>query len=76
MASTAKGLTIAQRPNGSWRAQIRKVGFPYESRDFLTHEQADEWGLHRLGEIQTTGRLVNRRPAERTTLEEVIKKIY
>jgi integrase len=74
MASTAKGLTIAQRPNGSWRAQIRKVGFPYESRDFLTHEQADEWGLHRLGEIQTTGRLVNRRPAERTTLEEVIKK--
>jgi hypothetical protein len=68
MAKKGSGLTITQRSNASWRAQIRKAGFPYESRDFLTHEEADEWGLQRLSEIQTTGRLVDRRQAERTSL--------
>lgn len=79
MAKKGSGLTITQRANGSWRAQIRKAGFPYESRDFLTHEEADSWGLRRLSEIQATGRLVDRRPAERTTLaqaiEDYIKKV-
>ncbi len=74
MAKKGSGLTIVQRPNGSWRAQIRKVGFPYESKDFLSHEAADEWGLHRLAEIQQTGRLVNRRPAERVTFAEAIEE--
>lgn len=73
MARKGSGLTIVQRTNGSWRAQIRKVGFPYESKDFLTHEAADEWGLRRLAEIQTTGRLVDRRQAERTTLAQAIE---
>jgi len=79
MAKKGSGLTLSQRANGSWRAQIRKSGFPYESRDFLSHAEADEWGLRRLSEIQTTGRLVDRRPAERTTLaqaiEDYIKKV-
>lgn len=73
MAKKGSGLTIIQRPNGSWRAQIRKVGFPYESKDFLSHDAADEWGLRRLAEIQSTGRLVDRRPAERTTLATAIE---
>jgi len=72
MARKGTGLSISQRANGSWRAQIRKKGFPQESRDFLTHEAADEWGLRRLSEIQATGRLVDRRPAERTTLAVTI----
>lgn len=72
MAKAAKGLTITQRPNGSWRAQIRKTGYPYESRDFLTHDAADEWGLRRLDEIRKTGRLIDRREAERTTLKAAI----
>lgn len=73
MAKKGSGLTIAQRPNGAWRAQIRKAGYPYQSKDFLTHEEADSWGLRRLSEIQTTGRLVDRRPAERTTLAQAIE---
>lgn len=73
MAKKGSGLTIAQRPNGSWRAQIRKIGFPYESKDFLSHEAADEWGLRRLAEIQATGRLVDRRAAERITLGRAIE---
>jgi hypothetical protein len=39
MAKLAGGLTISQR------AQIRKMGFPYQTREFPTHEDADEWGL-------------------------------
>ena len=42
MAKKGSGLTTAQRPNGSWRAQIRKAGFPYESRNFLSHTIAPE----------------------------------
>lgn len=74
MAKKAKGLTITQRPNGSWRAQIRKVGFPYESRDFLTHDEADDWGMRRIGEIRTTGKLVIRRDAERFTFAHAIER--
>ena len=73
MARKGSGLSIHQRPNGSWRAQIRKKGFPAESRDFLTHAEADIWGLGRLAEIQTTGRLVDRRAAERITLAVAIE---
>ena len=73
MARKGTGLSIHQRKNGSWRAQIRKVGFPNESKDFLTHEAADEWGLRRLSEIQVTGRLINRQLAERTSLGQAIE---
>jgi hypothetical protein len=74
MAKKAKGLTIIQRPNGSWRAQIRKIGFPYESRDFLSHDEADDWGMRRIGEIRTTGKLVIRRDAERFTFAQAIER--
>ncbi len=72
MAKTARGLTICQRSNGSWRAQIRKAGFAHESRDCLSHAEADAWGMSRLNEIVTTGRLIDRRPAERTTFETAL----
>lgn len=74
MAKTAKGLTIFQRPNGSWKAQIRKIGFPHESRDFLTYADADDWGMRRLHEMLTTGKLVDRREAERVTLAQAIER--
>ena len=69
---TAKGLTISRRQNGSWRAQIRKVGFPHATKDFLTYDEADAWGLQRLEELRVTGSLVDRRSSERTTLVTVI----
>ena len=72
MAKAARGLTVSQRKNGSWRAQIRKKGYAPESRDFLSHAEADAWGLGRLAEITATGRLVDRRPAERTTFEAAL----
>ncbi|WP_224705110.1 tyrosine-type recombinase/integrase [Devosia aquimaris] len=73
MAKKGSGVTIAQRKNGSWRVQIRKVGFPPESKDFVNHKAADEWGMRRLAEIMATGRLVNRRAAERTTFAAAIE---
>ena len=72
MAKTARGLTVSQRKNGSWRAQIRKLGYAPESRDFLSHAEADAWGLGRLAEITATGRLINRRLAERVTFEAAL----
>jgi integrase len=71
MAKIAKGLTISRRKNGSHRAQIRKVGFPYQSKDFLTHRDADEWGRSRLAEMER-GDVVDRRSARRTTFGEMI----
>ena len=32
MAKLGKGVSIVQRENGSWRVQIRKKGFPYQTR--------------------------------------------
>jgi integrase len=73
MARKGTGLSISERTNGSFRAQIRKKGYPNESRDFLSHAAADEWGMRRLGEIQATGRLVDRRPSERALLSTAIE---
>lgn len=74
MAKAARGLTVSQRKNGSRRAQICKKGYASESRDFLSHAEAeaDAWGLGRLAEITATGRLVDRRLAERTTFEAAL----
>lgn len=43
-----KGVGIVQRQNGSWRVQNRKKGFPYQTRDFLSHAEADEWAIAQL----------------------------
>jgi integrase len=69
---TAKGLTISQRPNGSWRAQIRKVGYPAASKDFLSYDEADAWGIGKLEELRATGTLADRRVSQRTTFAEAI----
>lgn len=73
MAKLGKGVSIVQRENGSWRVQIRKKGFPYQTRDFLSHAEADEWAIAQLSVMQETGRLVDFRPARETTLGEVIE---
>jgi integrase len=72
MAKIAKGLTINQRKNGSWRAQIRRVGYPHESKDFLTRADASEWGIRRLADIGIAPRLIDTRMAQRTTLAQCI----
>ncbi len=73
MAKLGKGVGIVQRQNGSWRVQIRKKGFPYQTRDFLSHAEADEWAIAQLSTMQETGRLVDFRPARETTLGDVIE---
>ena len=73
MPKAAKGLTISRRSNGSYRAQIRKVGFPYQSKDFLTLREADAWGMAHLAQMET-GDVVDRRSAKRTTFGVVIEQ--
>ncbi len=38
-----KSLGVSQRRNGSWRAQIRRVGYPYQTKDFKTQREATIW---------------------------------
>jgi hypothetical protein len=71
MPKAAKGLTISRRSNGSYRAQIRKAGFPYQSKDFLTLREADAWGMARLAEMEA-GDVIDRRSAKRTTFGDTI----
>lgn len=73
MVKAAKGLTIVQRANGSWRAQIRKAGFPHLSKDCLTKADADRWGLAKLAELNATGRLPDERGASRISFAEAIR---
>jgi hypothetical protein len=73
MPKAAKGLTISRRSNGSFRAQIRKVGFPYQTKDFLTLRDADAWGMARLAEMEA-GDAVDRRSAKRTTFGDTINQ--
>jgi hypothetical protein len=72
MAKLGKGVSIVQRENGGWRVQIRRKGFPYQTRVFLSHIEADEWAIAQLATMQETGRLVDLRPTRETTLGDVI----
>jgi len=73
MAKKGLGLSVKQLKSGSWRAQIRKVGFPPQSKNFLSQKEANAWAIPILEEMQKTGTIVDRRASGRTTFGEAIR---
>lgn len=62
--------TIKKRGDYSWNAQIRKKGFPSQSKTFLTRSDAEKWARQIEAEMDR-GIYLPRRDAEKTTLEEL-----
>jgi integrase len=61
------------RRGGYWRAQVRRKGYPKESRTFDTKSEADAWA--RLVESEMDrGVFISRRQEESTTLFEALER--
>lgn len=73
MVKAARGLTIVQRANGSWRAQIRNACFPRLSKDRLTTADPNRWGMAKLAELNATGGLSDEWGASRIGLAEAVR---
>jgi integrase len=64
---------INKRGPHQWRAQIRKTGFPPQSKTFTTKAEAEAWVQMTESEM-TRGVWVSRGEAESTTLDEALTR--
>lgn len=62
--------TIRKRGEYSWEAQVRKKGFPTQTKTFEYRKDAEDWA-HGLEVEMRRGLFLPRREAEKTTLEEL-----
>jgi integrase len=65
--------TLRQKGNKQWHAQVRKRGYPPETRTFSTKTAAQKWALQIEAEMER-GIFVSRTEAESTTLNELIDR--
>ena len=65
--------TIRKRGAGQWQAQVRRHGFPLQTKTFGTRAAADRWAQAVEYEI-AQGAFVSRAEAEQTTLAELLQR--
>ena len=65
--------TFEQRANGTWRAKIRKKGYPSLSASFDTKAEAQRWASEIEGDMSRK-RFVDTREAEGTTVADAFKR--
>ena len=56
-----------------WRAQVRRLGFPPQSKTFDTNAEAEAWARATESEMDR-GIFVSRAEAERTTFAEALER--
>lgn len=62
--------TIRKRGDYQWQAQVRRKGYPAQSKTFQTRKDADAW-VRMIERDMDTGTFVSRAEAERTTLADL-----
>lgn len=67
--------TIRKRGAYQWEAQIRKRGFPPQSKTFNTKSEAEAWSRHVESEM-TRGIWLPSSEADRTTLNEALERYW
>jgi integrase len=65
--------TIVKTPSGTWKAVIRKQGWPTASKTFRTKRDADDWS-RRTEDEMVRGVFITRSPSERMTFEAALKR--
>ncbi|MCC2594739.1 site-specific integrase [Pusillimonas sp. MFBS29] len=65
--------TIVKTPSGTWKAVIRKTGWPTASKTFRTKRDAEDWA-RRTEDDMVRGVYIQRAPAERMTVEAALKR--
>lgn len=65
--------TYSQRGDLQWQVKVRRKGFPTQSKTFMYRSDAEKWAIGVERELQTSG-FIDRRPAEKNTLREILEK--
>lgn len=65
--------TIVKIPSGTWKAVIRKNGWPTTSKTFRTKRDASDWS-RRVKDEMGRGVYIQRTASERMTLEQALKR--
>ncbi|MCI0653073.1 MAG: hypothetical protein L0Y39_01150 [Methylococcaceae bacterium] len=63
--------TITKTPAGTWKAIIRKLGWPSTIKTFRTKKDARDWA-RRVEDEMVRGGYIDRSPAERMTLSDAV----
>ncbi len=65
--------TITKTPAGSWKAIVRKSGWPVTIKTFRIKRDAEDWA-RRIEDEMMRGAFIQRSPAERMTLETAMRR--
>lgn len=65
--------TLVKTPSGTWKAAIRKTGWPTSSKTFRTKRNAEDWA-RRTEDEMVRGVYIQRAPGERMTLESALTR--
>lgn len=65
--------TLVKTPSGTWKAVIRKTGWPTCSKTFRTKRDAEDWS-RRTEDEMVRGIYIERSTSERLTLEAALKR--
>lgn len=65
--------TLVKTPSGTWKAVIRKQGWPTASKTFRTKRDAEDWS-RRAEDEMVRGVYIQRSGSERMTLEAALKR--
>ncbi len=65
--------TIVKTPSGTWKAVIRKNGWPTTAKTFRTKRDAEDWARRTEGEI-VRGVYLSRALSEKLTVSAALKR--
>ena len=65
--------TIVKTPSGTWKAVIRKTGFPTTIKTFRLKKDAEDWS-RRTEDEMVRGLLLQRAPSEKLTFEKAMQR--
>jgi len=65
--------TIVKKPSGSWKAVIRKAGWPLQTKTFRTKRDAEDWARRSEDEM-VRGAYIQRAMADRMTVSSAIER--
>lgn len=65
--------TLVKTPSGTWKALIRKNGWPTVAKTFRTKRDAEDWS-RRTEEEMVRGVYIRRSGLEKMTLEAALKR--
>jgi len=65
--------TLVKTPSGTWKAVIRKTGWPTTSKTFRTKRDAEDWS-RRTEDEMVRGVFIERSSSERMTLEKALNR--